>query len=125
MAFGVDRPGWNRGAKSVELALEMLESYRERYRPVARLACQAFPPERCAPKSKAERIRLSYAVSAADSKAGSAYSAVLWAPRLASLACVASACRCNPIALNRASASARRSLSLRAIPRARAANGAT
>ncbi len=76
-------------------------------------------------EAKAERIRLSYAVSAADSKSGSAYSAVLPAPRLASLACVASACRCNPIALNRASASARRSWSLRAIPRARAANGAT
>ena len=28
MAFGVDWPGWSRGARSVELALEMLESYR-------------------------------------------------------------------------------------------------
>jgi hypothetical protein len=34
-AFAVDWPGWSRGAKSPELALEMLESYRERYRPVA------------------------------------------------------------------------------------------
>jgi len=38
VAFGIDWPGWSRGAKSTELALEMLESYRERYRPVARLA---------------------------------------------------------------------------------------
>jgi len=38
VAFGIDWPGWSRGAKSPELALEMLESYRERYRPVARLA---------------------------------------------------------------------------------------
>jgi hypothetical protein len=38
VAFGVDWPGWSRGAQSAELALETLESYRERYRPVARLA---------------------------------------------------------------------------------------
>lgn len=35
MAFAVDWPGWSRGAKSPELALELLKSYRERYRPVA------------------------------------------------------------------------------------------
>ncbi|MGI8658010.1 MAG: hypothetical protein ACR2K4_04470 [Candidatus Limnocylindria bacterium] len=38
MAFCLDWPGWSRGAKSAELALEALESYRERYRPVASLA---------------------------------------------------------------------------------------
>jgi hypothetical protein len=38
VAFALDWPGWNRGAKSPELALETLESYRERYRPVADLA---------------------------------------------------------------------------------------
>ena len=38
VAFGIDWPGWSRGAKSAELALEMLESYRERYRPIAGLA---------------------------------------------------------------------------------------
>jgi hypothetical protein len=38
VAFGLDWPGWSRGAKSPELAVEMLESYRERYRPVAGLA---------------------------------------------------------------------------------------
>ncbi|MGQ0607637.1 MAG: hypothetical protein ACT4OQ_04130 [Chloroflexota bacterium] len=38
MAFGIDWPGWSRGARRAELALEMLESYRERYRPVASLA---------------------------------------------------------------------------------------
>ena len=35
VAFAVDWPGWSRGAKTPELALETLESYRERYRPVA------------------------------------------------------------------------------------------
>ncbi len=35
VAFAVDWPGWSRGAKTPELALELLESYRERYRPVA------------------------------------------------------------------------------------------
>src|SRR5689334_23259330 len=38
VAFAIDWPGWSRGAKSPELALETLESYRERYRPVAALA---------------------------------------------------------------------------------------
>jgi hypothetical protein len=34
VAFAVDWPGWSRGARTPELALELLESYRERYRPV-------------------------------------------------------------------------------------------
>lgn len=38
VAFASDWPGWSRGAKSGELALEMLESYRDRYRPIAVLA---------------------------------------------------------------------------------------
>ena len=38
MAFSIDWPGWSRGAKTGELALETLEAYRERYRPVASLA---------------------------------------------------------------------------------------
>ena len=38
VAFSIDWPGWSRGAKSAELAVETLESYRERYRPVASLA---------------------------------------------------------------------------------------
>ena len=38
VAFACDWPGWSRGAKSGALALESLESYRERYRPIARLA---------------------------------------------------------------------------------------
>lgn len=38
VAFGIDWPGWSRGARSAELALVTLESYRERYRPVAGLA---------------------------------------------------------------------------------------
>ena len=41
VAFAVDWPRWSRGAKSPELALEVLESYRERYRPVAGLAGMA------------------------------------------------------------------------------------
>jgi hypothetical protein len=35
VAFAVDWPGWSRGAKTPDLALEVFESYRERYRPVA------------------------------------------------------------------------------------------
>ena len=38
VAFSLDWPGWSRGAKSPELALETLEAYRPRYRPVAQLA---------------------------------------------------------------------------------------
>jgi hypothetical protein len=35
VAFAVDWPGWSRGAKTAEGALETLEAYRERYRLVA------------------------------------------------------------------------------------------
>jgi len=35
VAFAVDWPGWSRGAKTPEAALELLESYRARYRPAA------------------------------------------------------------------------------------------
>ena len=38
VAFSLDWQGWSRGAKTPELALETLETYRERYRPVAELA---------------------------------------------------------------------------------------
>jgi len=38
VAFALDWPGWSRGAKTVEVALETLESYRVRYQPVAALA---------------------------------------------------------------------------------------
>jgi hypothetical protein len=38
VAFAVDWPGWSRGARTADVALETLESYRERYRPVASLA---------------------------------------------------------------------------------------
>jgi hypothetical protein len=41
VAFSIDWPGWSRGAKSAELALETLESYRQRYRPVPSLAGMA------------------------------------------------------------------------------------
>ncbi|HKD96435.1 MAG TPA: hypothetical protein VKB69_02430 [Micromonosporaceae bacterium] len=41
VAFGLDWPGWSRGAKTPELALETLEAYRQRYRPVAVLAGMA------------------------------------------------------------------------------------
>jgi hypothetical protein len=37
-AFALDWPGWSRGATSADLAVETLEAYRERYRPVAELA---------------------------------------------------------------------------------------
>ena len=34
-AFAVDWPGWARGAKTPDVALETLETYRVRYRPIA------------------------------------------------------------------------------------------
>jgi hypothetical protein len=37
-AFAVDWPGWSRGAKAPSDAVELLEAYRDRYLPVARLA---------------------------------------------------------------------------------------
>ena len=41
VAFSLDWAGWERGAKTAELAMETLESYRERYRPIADLAGMA------------------------------------------------------------------------------------
>jgi len=38
VAYALDWPGWSRGAKSPDEALETLEAYRDRYRPVARHA---------------------------------------------------------------------------------------
>ena len=37
-AFAIDWPGWSRGAKTPDAAVELLEAYRERYQPIARLA---------------------------------------------------------------------------------------
>ena len=37
-AFAIDWPGWSRGAKTGPEAVESLEAYRNRYRPVASLA---------------------------------------------------------------------------------------
>ena len=37
-AFAIDWPGWSRGAKAPDQAVELLEAYRARYRPIARLA---------------------------------------------------------------------------------------
>jgi hypothetical protein len=41
VAFALDWLGWSRGAKTPELALEMLGSYRDRYRPIAVAAGRA------------------------------------------------------------------------------------
>jgi hypothetical protein len=38
VAFAVDWPGWSRGSKTTDRALETLGAYRDRYRPVAVLA---------------------------------------------------------------------------------------
>jgi hypothetical protein len=38
VAFSLDWPGWSRGAKSAEVALETLETYRDRYRRIAEVA---------------------------------------------------------------------------------------
>jgi len=37
-AFAIDWPGWNRGAKTEEVAVALHASYRARYRPIAELA---------------------------------------------------------------------------------------
>jgi hypothetical protein len=41
VAFALDWPGWSRGARTAPEALEILEAYRPRYRPVAALAGMA------------------------------------------------------------------------------------
>src|SRR5690242_13391336 len=41
VAFAVDWPGWSRGATTPDLALATLESYRQRYRPIALAAGMA------------------------------------------------------------------------------------
>jgi hypothetical protein len=43
VAFAVDWPGWSRGAKTPELAVELLGSYRDRYRPIAVAAGMTKP----------------------------------------------------------------------------------
>lgn len=37
-AFALDWPGWSRGAKTAPEAVELLEAYRNRYRPIAAIA---------------------------------------------------------------------------------------
>src|SRR5580765_5361208 len=49
VAFGIDWPGWSRGAKTAEVALETLEAYRERYRPIVDLAGMARDFETAGP----------------------------------------------------------------------------
>ena len=39
-AFAVDWPGWSRGAKTPGDAVDLLDAYRDRYRPIAHLAGQ-------------------------------------------------------------------------------------
>ncbi|MGN6302292.1 MAG: hypothetical protein ACTHN8_14520 [Angustibacter sp.] len=38
VAFAVDWPGWSRGAKTADQAVETFAAYRERYRPIAQAA---------------------------------------------------------------------------------------
>ncbi len=49
VAFAVDWPGWSRGAKTSEGAVEALETYRPRYRPIAALAGLAREFDRSGP----------------------------------------------------------------------------
>jgi hypothetical protein len=49
VAFSLDWAGWERGATSPELALETLESYRDRYAPIAELAGMAGEFEAAGP----------------------------------------------------------------------------
>jgi hypothetical protein len=54
VAFSLDWAGWERGATSPELALETLESYRDRYAPIAELAGMAGEFEAAGPLEIAE-----------------------------------------------------------------------
>jgi hypothetical protein len=54
VAFAVDWPGWSRGAKTPEQAVATLESYRERYRPIAVAAGMAAQFEGEGPLKKIE-----------------------------------------------------------------------
>jgi hypothetical protein len=54
VAFSLDWAGWERGAKTAELALETLESYRPRYRQVAALADLAGEFDAAGPLAVAE-----------------------------------------------------------------------
>jgi hypothetical protein len=38
VAYAPEWPGWNRGGKTEEVALETFEQYRSRYRPIAERA---------------------------------------------------------------------------------------
>jgi hypothetical protein len=38
VAYAIDWPGWSRGRKTSDQAIEMLEAYRQRYRPIADIA---------------------------------------------------------------------------------------
>ena len=38
VAYAIDWPGWSRGAKTPERAIDVLETYRQRYRPIAEMA---------------------------------------------------------------------------------------
>jgi hypothetical protein len=49
VAFALDWPGWSRGAKTDDLAVETLEAYRERYEPVADLAGLKDEFDACGP----------------------------------------------------------------------------
>ena len=55
MAFSLDWQGWSRGAKTAELAVETLETYRERYRPIAALAGLAGEFDAAGPLEIVER----------------------------------------------------------------------
>jgi len=56
-AFSLDWPGWSRGAKSADLALETLGSYRERCRPIAGHARMAREFDAAGPISGASPSR--------------------------------------------------------------------
>ncbi len=38
VAYAIDWPGWSRGRKTPDKAIDMLEAYRQRYRPIAEIA---------------------------------------------------------------------------------------
>ena len=55
VAYAIDWPGWSRGAKTPDQAIDVLESYRPRYRPIAEIAGFDAEFDAAGPLSEADR----------------------------------------------------------------------
>jgi hypothetical protein len=55
VAYAIDWPGWSRGAKTPDTAIDVLESYRQRYRPIAEIAGFAAEFDAAGPLTEVDR----------------------------------------------------------------------